>query len=374
MPPSGRTGTRNIVAVLPTRSSSTVKRFAATPKPYGFRRWSALRVERDGHVLRVTLARPERRNAFDAALIAELTEAFADVGDARAVVLAGDGPSFCAGADVEWQRSSIDLSYDENVEDAMRLYRMLRSDRLLPCACRLPRPGLRARRRLGARRVRGHRGRAAGSRVRLHGGPAGDHPCSHLPVRPPEDRVGGPALLPHRRALRRRRRAPDRARARGRGERRRGAVGNRRRAARRRPGGRARGEAARARATGRHRDGADRGRRAARATRARRVCGPSSTSARPPGTGVEPRPYASQEKTTDAAERSTGPWYTASTFVPSGIEHDRRRSSRGDTTARQARRCHARRLRAQPRKSDRRFRDRASGTRSGARPLADRPH
>ena len=86
---------------------------------------SALRVERDGDILRITIAKPERRNAFDAALIAELTEAFADVGDARAVVLAGDGPSFCAGADVEWQRSSIDLSYDENVEDAMRLYRML---------------------------------------------------------------------------------------------------------------------------------------------------------------------------------------------------------------------------------------------------------
>jgi methylglutaconyl-CoA hydratase len=86
---------------------------------------AALRVERDGLVLRVTLAKPDRRNAFDAALIAELTDAFVDVGDARAVILAGEGPSFCAGADVEWQRSSIDLSYDENVEDAMRLYRML---------------------------------------------------------------------------------------------------------------------------------------------------------------------------------------------------------------------------------------------------------
>jgi methylglutaconyl-CoA hydratase len=83
-----------------------------------------LRVERAGQLLRVTLQRPERRNAFDAALIADLTEAFADVGDARAVVLAGDGQSFCAGADVEWQRSSIDLSYEENVEDAMRLYGM----------------------------------------------------------------------------------------------------------------------------------------------------------------------------------------------------------------------------------------------------------
>jgi methylglutaconyl-CoA hydratase len=86
---------------------------------------SGLRVERDGNVYRVTLARPERRNAFDAELIAELTDAFADVGDARAVVLAGEGDTFCAGADIEWQRSAIDLSFEENVEDALRLYRML---------------------------------------------------------------------------------------------------------------------------------------------------------------------------------------------------------------------------------------------------------
>jgi methylglutaconyl-CoA hydratase len=83
-----------------------------------------LRVERDGEVLRVTLARPERRNAFDGALIADLTEAFADVGDSRAVVLAGEGEAFCAGADIEWQRSAIDLTYEENVEDALKLYRM----------------------------------------------------------------------------------------------------------------------------------------------------------------------------------------------------------------------------------------------------------
>ena len=93
---------------------------------------SGLRIERDGDVLRVTLARPERRNAFDADLIAELTHAFADVGEARAVVLAGDGPSFCAGADIEWQRSSIDLSFDENVEDALRLYRMCETIDLCP--------------------------------------------------------------------------------------------------------------------------------------------------------------------------------------------------------------------------------------------------
>jgi methylglutaconyl-CoA hydratase len=86
---------------------------------------SALRVERDGEILRMTLARPEQRNAFDAALIAELAEAFVDVGRARAVVLAGDGPSFCAGADVEWMRSSVDLDYEANVNDALALRRML---------------------------------------------------------------------------------------------------------------------------------------------------------------------------------------------------------------------------------------------------------
>jgi methylglutaconyl-CoA hydratase len=100
---------------------------------------SGLGVERKGAVLRVTLARPESRNAFDAALIAELTDAFADVGDVRAVVLAGDGESFCAGADVEWMRSSIDLDYSANRADALALRRML--DALdscpVPLVCRV---------------------------------------------------------------------------------------------------------------------------------------------------------------------------------------------------------------------------------------------
>src|SRR4051794_13571434 len=95
---------------------------------------AGLRIERETNVLRITLAKPERRNAFDAELIGELTDAFSEVGDARAVVLAGDGPSFCAGADVEWQRASIDLSYDENVEDALRLYRMCETIDRCPAA------------------------------------------------------------------------------------------------------------------------------------------------------------------------------------------------------------------------------------------------
>ena len=85
---------------------------------------TALGVERDGDILRVALARPETRNAFDGALIDELTEVFVDVGDARAVLLSGDGPSFCAGADVEWMRASGDLKQKANVAEANRLRAM----------------------------------------------------------------------------------------------------------------------------------------------------------------------------------------------------------------------------------------------------------
>jgi methylglutaconyl-CoA hydratase len=85
---------------------------------------SALRIERDGSVLRITLARPDRRNAFDAELISELSQAFVDVGRASAVVLAGEGASFCAGADVEWMRASVGLSLDENVADANAMRQM----------------------------------------------------------------------------------------------------------------------------------------------------------------------------------------------------------------------------------------------------------
>src|SRR3989442_6753195 len=98
-----------------------------------------LRVERDGDVLRITLARPEVRNACDAELIAELAEAFVDEGRARAVVLAGEGPSFSAGADVEWMRASVELDYEANVRDANALRHMLEAiDRCpAPVVCRV---------------------------------------------------------------------------------------------------------------------------------------------------------------------------------------------------------------------------------------------
>jgi methylglutaconyl-CoA hydratase len=82
-----------------------------------------LRVARDGVVARVTLSRPEVRNAFNAPLIAELRDAFQGLAEEppdalRAVVLAGAGATFCAGADVEWMRGSIGLSVEENERDA----------------------------------------------------------------------------------------------------------------------------------------------------------------------------------------------------------------------------------------------------------------
>lgn len=77
----------------------------------------------------MTLARPDVHNAFDASVIAELRSAFSLLGretptDLRAVVLAGDGPSFCAGADVAWMRAAMELDVDGNEQDAMAMAEM----------------------------------------------------------------------------------------------------------------------------------------------------------------------------------------------------------------------------------------------------------
>jgi methylglutaconyl-CoA hydratase len=93
-------------------------------------RYTRLRVAADGPVVRVTLARPEVRNAFDEALIEELTRAFSEAGAnpaARAVVLSGDGPSFSAGADVAWMRKAGTYTRSQNEEDARRMARMFRA-------------------------------------------------------------------------------------------------------------------------------------------------------------------------------------------------------------------------------------------------------
>ena len=85
-------------------------------------------VERKAGVGRITLNRPEVRNAFDDALIAALANAFAELdadGSVRAVVLAGNGPAFCAGADLSWMKRMAGYSQEENVRDARALADML---------------------------------------------------------------------------------------------------------------------------------------------------------------------------------------------------------------------------------------------------------
>ncbi|HKW78933.1 MAG TPA: enoyl-CoA hydratase-related protein [Candidatus Limnocylindria bacterium] len=81
------------------------------------------RLEHDaGGIARLTIARPEMRNAFDGALIARLVElARAVEPTARAVVLQSEGPVFCSGADVNWMRAVATESREVNVEDAQAL-------------------------------------------------------------------------------------------------------------------------------------------------------------------------------------------------------------------------------------------------------------
>lgn len=87
-----------------------------------------LDIRRDGAVARVYLNRPELRNAFNDAVIAELTQAFRTLGaDAslRAIVLGGHGKAFCAGADLNWMRAMADYSWAQNKADAEGLAEML---------------------------------------------------------------------------------------------------------------------------------------------------------------------------------------------------------------------------------------------------------
>jgi methylglutaconyl-CoA hydratase len=103
--------------------------------------YTRLRIERDGAVARVTLARPEVRNAFDDILIGEMADlcaalrAEADRGleaAPRAVVITGEGSAFCAGADINWMRRSARQSAEENEADARRFASMLRALDELP--------------------------------------------------------------------------------------------------------------------------------------------------------------------------------------------------------------------------------------------------
>ena len=97
----------------------------------------SLKIERQGPVAHLRLARPEVHNALDDALIDELSEAVAQLGsdpDVRVVVLSGEGPSFCAGADIGWMKRMVGFTPEENLADTNRLAGMLRA------LDRMPRP------------------------------------------------------------------------------------------------------------------------------------------------------------------------------------------------------------------------------------------
>ncbi len=88
-----------------------------------------VRLERQGSIARVVLARPEIRNAFNDLMLADLLEAFGQIKDdetIRVVILTGEGKAFCAGADLNWMKRVVDYTYEENYEDSLQLARMLR--------------------------------------------------------------------------------------------------------------------------------------------------------------------------------------------------------------------------------------------------------
>jgi methylglutaconyl-CoA hydratase len=94
----------------------------------------SLLIQSDGPIARVTLNRPEVRNAFNEQLIAELTawaESVKVAGPARVAVLSGAGKMFCAGADLTWMSKMVAYTRDENVRDARAMARMFEAlDRL----------------------------------------------------------------------------------------------------------------------------------------------------------------------------------------------------------------------------------------------------
>lgn len=81
-----------------------------------------------GGVTTVTINRPEVRNAFNDEVITELTAVLHELGkrsEVRCIVLAGNGPAFCAGGDLNWMKSIAGYTREQNLQDASGLARML---------------------------------------------------------------------------------------------------------------------------------------------------------------------------------------------------------------------------------------------------------
>jgi len=83
-----------------------------------------LEVSENGNVVTVALNRPEVHNAMNELLIEDLTECFAKLNNkknVRAIILTGNGKSFCGGADLNWMKSMIEYSKEENIKDSKKL-------------------------------------------------------------------------------------------------------------------------------------------------------------------------------------------------------------------------------------------------------------
>jgi methylglutaconyl-CoA hydratase len=86
-----------------------------------------LKIEIHKNVAFLVLDRPEIHNAFNDELVKAVTDAFTEIGarpDVRVVVLAGNGKSFCAGADLNWMKRMVQYTYEENLADARAVGRM----------------------------------------------------------------------------------------------------------------------------------------------------------------------------------------------------------------------------------------------------------
>jgi methylglutaconyl-CoA hydratase len=94
-----------------------------------------LKIERHGPVTRITLDRPAIHNAFDDQLVAHLARTAGDIAEderTRVVILAGEGKSFCAGADLNWMKRMVDYGEEENIADSSAMARMFEAWNTLP--------------------------------------------------------------------------------------------------------------------------------------------------------------------------------------------------------------------------------------------------
>jgi len=98
-------------------------------------KYATILYEKKDRVCRISFNRPKIHNAFNAASIREITEAFGraeEDRDVRVVILTGKGKSFCAGADIQWMKEIISYSFEQNLEESLQLAEVLHRIYLFP--------------------------------------------------------------------------------------------------------------------------------------------------------------------------------------------------------------------------------------------------